>query len=152
MAINFGEQFSPRELRARHAATFYRNSMEEKQWAASIDSWISEKYTARVVRDSTASLRGLNREAGQELVDTEARGDAVTDLLARIEDRSISFEDAKKERDQLLRADIRSGESYEAMVAAYESNVYSRDFPEDVIDNLFDAYPALNADRATFYI
>jgi hypothetical protein len=95
------------------------------------------------VEGARNNLAAMNDEAA-ELVQAAGEHDEALEALRRkIKRREITAKDARKERDRIRREEMKLSQLLDSITATHEREVYVRDHPEDVLNVLYDRYPAL---------
>jgi Skp family chaperone for outer membrane proteins len=140
--IDVGVPRTPAQARAALAAINAPNPQVFEQVKREVERRIGE-LTRPVVQGAQDSLAAMNEEAA-ELVQAAAEHDeALEPLRRRIKRREITAKEARKERDRIRREEMKLSQLLDSITAAHEREVYVRDHPEDVLNVLYDRYPAL---------
>ncbi len=92
----------PSHARAKLDELSFGNSAQERAVRAEAERIIAER-TGPMVQGAIASLRSMDREAGEYATAASEHLRAVNDLAARMKRREVGSREARKERDKLRR-------------------------------------------------
>ncbi|MGY1857527.1 hypothetical protein [Modestobacter sp. SYSU DS0290] len=133
---------TPAQARVAIDQQLFLNSAQERAARMELERLIAE-VTTPIARGADKNMRALNEEAGELAVAATQHVDSVGNLLARMRRREMTTKEARQERDKLRREEMRLSQLLVSITKTYESELYVRDHPEDVLNVLYDRYPTL---------
>lgn len=140
--LDVGIPRTPAEARAALAAINAPNPQAFEQIKRDVEHRIAE-LTGPVVQGAQDSLAAMNEEAAELILAAGEHEEALEALRRKVKRREITAKDARKERDRIRREEMKLSQLLDSITAAHEREVYVRDHPEDVLNVLYDRYPAL---------
>ena len=133
---------TPAAARAAMDEQPFPNSAQERAAREELERQIT-RLTEPVTRGAADHLRAMNEEAAELAQAATEHIKAVNDLQVRMKRREIGVKEARKERDRLRREEMKLSQLLDSITHTYESELYVRDHPEDVLNVLYERYPQL---------
>jgi Skp family chaperone for outer membrane proteins len=140
--LDLGVPRTPAQARAALRELNAPNPQVFKSYEQAVESRIAE-LTGPIVQGARDSLAAMNDELAELIQAATGHDEALEALRRRIKRREITTKDARKERDRIRREEMKLSQLLDSITAAHEREVYVRDHPEDVLNVLYDRYPAL---------
>jgi hypothetical protein len=140
--LDVGIPRTPAQARAALAAINAPNPQAFEQIKKDVERRIAE-LTGPVVQGAQDSLAAMNDELAELIQAATGHDEALEALRRKITRREITAKDARKERDRIRREEMKLSQLLDSITAAHEREFYVRDHPEDVLNVLYDRYPAL---------
>ncbi|TFV89589.1 hypothetical protein [Blastococcus sp. CT_GayMR16] len=140
--LDVGVSRTPAQARAALQELNAPNPVVFEQVKKEVERRIGE-LTGPVVQGAQDSLAAMNEEAAELIQAAAEHDEALEALRRRIKRREITAKDARKERDRIRREEMKLSQLLDSITAAHEREVYVRDHPEDVLNVLYERYPAL---------
>jgi hypothetical protein len=140
--LDVGVPRTPAQARAALQELNAPNPQIFKLYERAVESRIAE-LTGPIVQGARESLAEMNEEVAELIQAATGHDEALEVLRRRIKRREITTKDARKERDRIRREEMKLSQLLDSITAAHERETYVRDFPEDVLNVLYDRYSAL---------
>jgi Skp family chaperone for outer membrane proteins len=140
--LDVGVPRTPAQARAALRELNAPNPLVFKSYEDDIERRIAE-LTGPIVQGARDSLAAMNEELAELVQAGVGHGEALEELRRKVKRREITAKDARKERDRIRREEMKLSQLLDSITAAHEREFYVRDHPEDVLNVLYDRYPAL---------
>ena len=133
---------TPAEARAAINQQPFPNYAQEQAARAEMERQMTE-LTAPISRGASERLAEIDVEAAKLADRATELLEAQSDLQERMQRRQLTAKEARKERDRLVREEMRLSQMLDAFEESYARELYTRDHPEDVLNVLYERYPSL---------
>jgi hypothetical protein len=140
--LDVGVPRTPAEARAALGAVNAPNPLVFEGVKKEVERVIAG-LVAPIVEGARDNLTAMNDEAAELIQAAGEHEEALEALRRKIKRREITAKDARKERDRIRREEMKLSQLLDSITATYEREVYVRDHPEDVLNVLYERYPAL---------
>ena len=140
--LDIGVPRTPAQARAALAAVNAPNPLVFEGVKKEVERIIADLVTP-LTEGARDNLAAMNDEAAELVEAAGEHEEALEALRRKIKRREITTKDARKERDRIRREEMKLSQLLDSITATYEREIYVRDHPEDVLNVLYDKYPAI---------
>jgi hypothetical protein len=140
--LDVGVPMTPKEWRAWLANAAVPNPQVFKQYEQAGEQVIRDLVTP-IVQGARDSQNAMNDELAELIQVASGQEARLAELRQKIKRREIPAKEARKERDRIRREEMKLSQLLESITDAWARETYVADHPEDVLNVLYDRYPAL---------